>query len=105
MKHLTLIDKAFLLKRTSLFSMLDLDALLIISDKLGAATYEAQDYIFTAKEPPISLYFILKGTIIIKDENDRMITELNTPDFFGDEALFPILCEATPPLARTILCY
>ena len=87
MKTLTLIDKAFLLKRTPLFNMLDLDLLLIISDKLGTIHADAGECIFAIGEPAVRLYFIVKGTIDILDKERKLLAHLHTPDFFGDEAL------------------
>ena len=62
MTRLTLIDKAFLLKRTPLFSALDLDLLLTIADKLGLVAFEPKDWIFVAEEEANRMYFIVKGT-------------------------------------------
>lgn len=87
MKQLTLIDKAFLLKRTPLFGMLDLDLLLIISDKLGTVQSDADERLFAAGEPAARIYFIVKGTIDIFDTSKKLLASLQTPDFFGDEAL------------------
>lgn len=88
MKHLTLIDKAFLLKRTPLFGMLDFDLLLVISDKIGTLPLDAEDTIFAIQEPGTRMYFIAKGEVEVFDEQKRLITTLQTPDFFGDESLF-----------------
>lgn len=88
MKQLTLIDKAFLLKRTPLFAMLDLDLLLVISDKLETMRLDAEDVVFGVQEPGTRVYFVVKGTIILEEENGKQIAELTTPDFFGDESLF-----------------
>lgn len=88
MKHLTLIDKAFLLKKTPLFGMLDLDLLLIISDKLGIISVDAGEHIFAIGDPANRMYFIVKGEVEILDEKQKPIASLYTPDFFGDEALF-----------------
>jgi CRP/FNR family cyclic AMP-dependent transcriptional regulator len=88
MKSLTLIDKAFLLKRTPLFAMLDLDLLLVISDKLESLSLDDGDVVFTVSEPGTRVYFIVKGTILLEEESGKPIAELTTPDFFGDESLF-----------------
>lgn len=88
MKPLTLIDKAFLLKRTPLFAMLDLDLLLVISDKLEMLRLDEGDVIFAVGDPGTRVYFVVKGTIEITDQNETLLTTLETPDFFGDESLF-----------------
>lgn len=88
MRQLTLIDKAFLLKRTPLFGMLDLDLLLVISDKLETVQMDHDDYIFAVGEVATRMYFIVKGAIEIKDEQNRVLAQLRTPDFLGDESIF-----------------
>jgi CRP/FNR family transcriptional regulator, cyclic AMP receptor protein len=88
MKALTLIDKAFLLKRTPLFSALDLDLLLTIADKLGFVTYEANDDIFVANEEANRMYFIVKGHVEIRNPSKQPICRLHNGDFFGEESLF-----------------
>ncbi len=60
MKHLTLIDKAFLLKRTLPFSSLDLNLLLAIADKLGFMIFDPKEYIFVIEEEANRMYFIIK---------------------------------------------
>lgn len=88
MKKISLIDKAFLLKRTPLFAMLDLDLLLSVSDKLGMANYDPQDVVFKANEEAHRMYFIVNGKIHINDKQGNLIAKLKSEDFFGDEALF-----------------
>lgn len=88
MKPLTLIDKAFLLKQTSLFGMLDLDLLLVISDKLGSLEFDPGDCIFASGELALRMYFIVKGEVEIKSTEKQVLETLLAPDFFGDEALF-----------------
>lgn len=88
MNQLTLIDKAFLLKQTSLFSMLDLDLLLIISDKLGLTEFDEGDLVFATGEAAIRMYFIVKGEIEIQSQDKQVLGTLRAPDFFGDESLF-----------------
>lgn len=87
MNYLTLIDKAFLLKQTKLFEMLDLDLLLIISDKLGSVEFTAGDVIFANGEVALRMYFIVKGIVEIKSAEEKILANLHAPDFFGDEDL------------------
>lgn len=87
MNHLTLIDKAFLLKQTKLFEMLDLDLLLIISDKLGSVEFAAKDVIFAKGEAALRMYFIVKGVVQIQSPEEKILMSLHAPDFFGDEDL------------------
>lgn len=88
MKHLTLIDKAFLLKRTAPFSALDLDLLLTIADKLGLVIFDPNDYIFVTEEEANRMYFIVKGQVHIQDVNKHTLHILETGNFFGEESLF-----------------
>ena len=88
MKHLTLIDKAFLLKRTAPFATLDLDLLLTIANKLGLVIFDPDDDIFVIGEEANRMYFIVKGQVEIQDINRQTLYTLGTGDFFGEEALF-----------------
>lgn len=88
MKRLTLVDKAFFLKKSPMFSSLDLDLLLAISDKLNLVTFDAQKTIFGIGEEAFRMYFIVKGSVQIKDAKGQLLCELCDEDFFGDEALF-----------------
>jgi CRP-like cAMP-binding protein len=88
MKRFTLIDKAFLLKRTPLFGALDLDLLLTIADKLGLVTFDPGDYIFVVEEEANRMYFIVKGQVEIQSSNRQLISTLGSGDFFGEESLF-----------------
>lgn len=87
MNRLTLIEKAFWLKKQPLFSALELDMLLPIADKIGTIHLKADSPIFYAKEDPLRLYFILEGQVAII-ENNNAHALLGAGDFFGDEAIF-----------------
>lgn len=88
MKHLTLIDKAFLLKLTPFFMTLDLDLLLAIADKLEAVYLKAGQTVFHANQDAQRLYLIAKGDIIINDAKGKQLANLAVPEVFGDEAVF-----------------
>lgn len=88
MKRLNLIDKAFLLKRTPLFSTLDLDLLLTIADKLALVVFDPKDDIFLAGEEANRMYFIVKGQVEIQSVDRQLICTLGIGDFFGEESLF-----------------
>ncbi len=88
MKPLTLIDKAFLLKRTPLFSALDLDLILTIADMLGTVTFEVNDSAFFVNEEANRMYFIVQGEVEIRDPEGKKICALSAGDFFGEESLF-----------------
>ena len=88
MKKLTLIDKAFILKKTPLFESLDLDLLLPIADKLTLLHFDTGDNIFSINDDAKRMYFIAKGTVEILSQEKQMISILEEDDFFGDEAIF-----------------
>lgn len=106
MKRLTLIDKAFLLKRTILFGALDLDLLLAIADKLGIVSFDPGDFIFVAHEEANRMYFIIKGQVDIRAADSQPICSLRTGEFFGEESLFnekPRAYEAFSPTETHLL--
>lgn len=88
MSKITLIDKAFFLKRTPLFNGLDLDLLLAIADKLQVATFEKGETVFAINEEAFRMYFIVKGSVEIRDARRNVLATLKREEFFGDESLF-----------------
>ncbi len=88
MRHFNLIDKAFLLKKTTLFGSLDLDLLLSIADKMEALNYKPTDKVFQLDQDATRMYVIISGQIAIEDKGGIQLAELLPGDFFGDEALF-----------------
>lgn len=88
MKRITLIDKAFLLKKTPLFGSLDLDLLLPIADKLTLSEYDAGEIIFGIGEQANRMFLIVRGFVELKDLHKKTFAKLSGEDFFGDEAIF-----------------
>lgn len=88
MKPLSLIEKAFFLKKVRLFSELDFELLLSIAEKLYDDDYDAQEKVFTNGQVANRIYFIAQGTVQLSDERMRKLSELSATDFFGDESLF-----------------
>lgn len=88
MKNFTLIDKAFLLKRTLPFSSLDLDLLVSIADKLLHVQFDEGEFIFDQGEQANRMYFIIKGQIALYGLHDNETYILHGGDYFGEEALF-----------------
>ena len=88
MKTLTLIDKAFLLKKTLLFNALDLDLLLTISDKMGVTECQAGEILFQIEQEAHRMYFIIEGQMEILDRHNQLLASLKEGDFFGDESIF-----------------
>lgn len=83
---LSLIDQAFLLKKTPLFHSLTLDLLLPIADKLAIAAFDKGDEIFHCGEEAHRMYFVSDGKIELSADDRAIILEKEC--FFGDEALF-----------------
>ena len=88
MKPLTIIEKAFLLKKNCLFKEFDLDLLLSIANNMGMLSFEQGHHIFDIGHVAKNMFLIAKGTVIIKNKNDNMLTTLHNGDFFGEESLF-----------------
>lgn len=87
MKQLSLIEKAFFLKKVPLFEDLDLDMLVAIADKMNQDIYDKNESVFDINHKAVRMYFIAKGSVNLLDEQNSNITTLNQTDFFGDEAL------------------
>ncbi len=88
MKQLSLIEKAFFLKRTRIFNDLDLDLLLAIADKVSQDLYDKDETIFSVNQVANRMYLIAQGAVKITDSKGLILSELTAPEFFGDEALF-----------------
>lgn len=82
-----LIDRALFLKRTHLFSDLDLDTLLPISDKLEELNFGAGDQIFAAGQEARAIYLIVSGRVAVRLPNGES-KELGSDELFGDESIF-----------------
>ncbi len=82
MKKFTLIEKAFLLKKTYPFRELDLNLLLAIADKLGTTIYGSNDPIFVYDEEATRMYFIGQGEVELLDSEKSSIGLLHHADFF-----------------------
>lgn len=88
MKSLSLIEKAFFLKKVRLFAELDFELLLSVAEKLNDDDYDAQEKVFMTGQVANRIYFIVEGTVQLVDERMRPICDLGTSEFFGDESLF-----------------
>lgn len=97
MKLHTLIEKAFLLKKTPMFSLLELDLLLPIADKLSPIAIDAGEIIFDCGEQAYSMYLIADGVVTVHDAENRELTILKAGEFFGEESIF----SRTPRAYRT----
>jgi CRP/FNR family transcriptional regulator, cyclic AMP receptor protein len=88
MSRLSLIEKAFCLKKTPLFQELDLDLLLAIADKADERRYAKDEIIFSNNQDAHRLYILTSGKVAIINANQTHISTLEAQDYFGDEALF-----------------
>lgn len=88
MNRLTLIERAFFLKRTSIFSTLDFDLLLAVADKLSIISFDPNEPIFGTNEEAYHMYFIVSGTVDIRNAQGHPLASLGPDDYFGDEAIF-----------------
>jgi CRP/FNR family cyclic AMP-dependent transcriptional regulator len=83
---LTLIDKAFLLKKNAFFSALDIDHLLTIADKMESESYKKGTTIFQKNHAANRVYLLVEGVVSVKKEGG-VLAELGALDLFGDEAV------------------
>jgi CRP-like cAMP-binding protein len=88
MKPLSLIEKAFFLKKVRLFSELDFELLLSVAEKLHDDDYDAQEKVFMTGQVANRIYFIAHGSVQLLDERMRPMIDLGAGEFFGDESLF-----------------
>jgi CRP/FNR family transcriptional regulator, cyclic AMP receptor protein len=98
MKQLSLIEKAFFIKKIRLFQDLDLDLLVAIADKMHQDIYDANEKVFEIDQRANRMYFIIKGKVVITSNTNTQLEELSETNYFGDESLFnekPRLYNAT----------
>ncbi len=88
MKQISLIDKAFILKKTPLFETLDLDLLLTISDKMDLLSFKEGEKIFSINQEAQKMYILVEGRVGIYNKAKELIAEVIPEDFFGEEAIF-----------------
>lgn len=87
MKHLTQIDKAFLLKKTPLFASLDVDLLLTVSDKFESEHYKKGTKIFEVDQESGRIYLLIEGSVLISHRQGAPLAELRPLEIFGDEGV------------------
>lgn len=106
MNRLTLIDRAFFLKRTLMFATLDFDLLLAVADKLSVITFDPNEPVFGINEEAYHMYFIVSGMVDIRDAQNNLLATLGVDDFFGDESIFnekPRTYSATSQVKTVVL--
>lgn len=83
-----IIEKAFFLKTTTLFSELDIDLILSIAEKAEERFLSENAVIFSKGDNAEYLYVLSEGNVeIVVDESTPPVI-LYPPEFFGEEALF-----------------
>ena len=87
MKQLTQIEKAFLLKKTSLFASLDADLLLTIADKFESENYKKGTKIFEIDQESGRIYLLIEGSVLISNRQGSPLAELRSLEIFGDEGV------------------
>lgn len=83
----TLVEKAFLLKKNSLFQSLDLDLLLILAEKAELITVQKESILFEPGQETNQMYLIIEGSVEISSNNQNLAI-LFRNSAFGDESLF-----------------
>jgi CRP/FNR family cyclic AMP-dependent transcriptional regulator len=101
MRQLTLIDKAFLLKKTNVFGSLDLDLLLSISDKMDLVRFREKEKVFQCDQNGHRMYLIVEGTVRVQEREGRELGMLLPGEFFGDESMFNDKPRAYEAICRT----
>lgn len=88
MNH-SLIDKAFFLKKVSLFQDLDLDTLLAMSDKIDEIEAFKDSFLFRLHQEPTHLYFLVSGSLEVIDHDQKSLALLSKKgEMIGDESIF-----------------
>lgn len=85
---LSMVEKAFLLKKTDLFSGTDLDLLLAVAENLAILSCEKGSSVFKNGQKARRLYFLIEGCVEVANERNHTLAVLHPVDYFGDEALF-----------------
>lgn len=88
MTALSMVEKAFLLKKIKLFTELELDLLLTVSENLATLTFKEGETIFSHDQSAHRMYFLVEGCVEAADAQDRTLEVMYPLDYFGDEALF-----------------
>lgn len=71
-----------------LFNELDLEILLAVAEKLHEDDYDKDEKVFTPGQVANRIYLIAEGTVQVRDEHRKVLSELHAGDYFGDESLF-----------------
>lgn len=87
MVHLSLLDKAFCLKKNNFFGSLDLDLLLILAEKTELLLFKKGETIFSCQSETHRMYLIVEGEVAIEYQQSPPLS-LKKGECFGDEALF-----------------
>lgn len=87
MKNDHSLEKAILLKKNPIFSTLNLEVLLNLSDKMPVKKFSKGEIIFSPGEEGDCLYFILSGKVSLENKSLDLFKTLKQGAFFGEEAI------------------
>lgn len=104
MTKLSLIEKAFFLKKTALFTEVDLDLMLAISEKVDIYEFRKEELVFSHNQAAKNLFIIYSGRVDLFDGAGVHQATLFEPNFFGDEALFTHTRRAYTAIAKEDSC-
>ncbi|SCA58466.1 Uncharacterized protein AB751O23_AC_00240 [Chlamydiales bacterium SCGC AB-751-O23] len=87
-EEMPLIEKALLLKKTRIFSQLDLDLLVNIADKAEFQSFKENHAIFSFQQDATRLFIIIDGRVKLTFPDHKKELTLKCADHFGDLSLF-----------------
>ena len=82
MKPLSLIEKAFFLKKVKIFADLDLDLILAVAEKLHYDEYDQNEQVFAQGQAANRMYLIAQGNVQILDKQMRSVCDLTAGGLF-----------------------
>ena len=86
--EMPLIERALLLKKTRIFSQLDLDLLVNIADKSDYQEFKEGQTIFSFQQDATRIFIISEGKVKLTFPDEKKELELKSADHFGDLSLF-----------------
>lgn len=87
MKNPSLIQKAFLLKKTHLFEEMDLDSILAVTDKIDSVCVKEGQFLYQKGQVPKHIFIILEGCVELT-YNDQTIKKVESGEILGELELF-----------------
>lgn len=100
MASYNLIEKAFSLKKTAPFGMLDLEILLAIGERVSVLAFNKGDKIFQMGQEDNRLYILVEGSVEVRGAQGVIMATLKPHEVFGDESLLNGLPKHYEAVAR-----